>query len=235
LSQSLDHAGPIAGNIEDAAIVLDAITDDRQNYGAGLKNGISDLVVGIPRQYFYEDLDAEIATAIEKAIQYLAGMAKSVRQVECSIEGDRTVFHAESRAYHRDKIASSSALYDSETLRRLNTSDSVSEADYRQAVSNLQRTRQQSGEMFRDVDVLLTPTIPIVTPRISDLMADISKLRPAEMVLLRNTRPVNAWGLPAVSVPCGFSSEGLPIGLQIIGPPHGDKKVLRAAHAFERD
>jgi aspartyl-tRNA(Asn)/glutamyl-tRNA(Gln) amidotransferase subunit A len=54
------------------------------------------------------------------------------------------------------------------------------------------------------------------------------------MVLLRNTRPVNVWGLPAISIPCGLTSQGLPMGLQIIGPPNGELKVLRAAHAFEQ-
>jgi aspartyl-tRNA(Asn)/glutamyl-tRNA(Gln) amidotransferase subunit A len=98
----------------------------------------------------------------------------------------------------------------------------------------LQRTRQEIGEIFSDVDILLTPTLPICSPRISDLLGDISKLRPAEILLLRNTRPVNRWGLPAISLPCGFTSEGLPIGLQIVGRPGGDREVLRAAYAFER-
>jgi aspartyl-tRNA(Asn)/glutamyl-tRNA(Gln) amidotransferase subunit A len=234
LSQSLDHAGPITRSVEDAAIVLEAIADIPAAYRADIKSGIRDFVIGIPQKYFYEDLDPEIAAAIEKAVQLLGSIAKSVREVECPIEQDRTVFNAESQAYHRDRLASSSTLYDPETLRRLNASDPVSDADYQNALAQLRLTRQKIGEMFNDVDILVTPTIPIPTPRISDLLEDISKLRPAEILLLRNTRPVNVWGLPAVSIPCGFTSQGLPIGLQIMGPPLGEQKVLRAAYAFEQ-
>ena len=234
LSQSLDHAGPIARTVEDVAILLDAIAERSENYSANFKSGIQDFVLGIPRKYFYDDLDPEIARAVENAIDLLASKAKAVRQIECPVEQDRTIFNAESSAYHRDKIASSANLYDPETLRRLKTGEGVSDTQYQDALSHLRDTRQKVGEMFRDVDLLLTPTTPEPTPRIADLLKDVSKLRPAEIVLLRNTRPVNAWGLPAISVPCGFSSEGLPIGLQIIGPPHGEKNVLGAAYAFEQ-
>jgi aspartyl-tRNA(Asn)/glutamyl-tRNA(Gln) amidotransferase subunit A len=234
LSQSLDHAGPITRCVEDAAIVLDAIAGSGESYSEGLQDGIHDFVIGVPRKYFYEDLDTEIASAIEKAIQRLAGLAQSVREVECSVEQDRTVFNAESRAYHRDKMASSAELYDPETLRRLNTGDPVSDADYQNALAELRRTREKISGMFTDVDILVTPTVPAAPLRISDLLGNISKLRPSEILLLRNTRPVNVWGLPAISVPCGFTSQGLPIGLQIIGPPFGEQKILHVASAFER-
>jgi aspartyl-tRNA(Asn)/glutamyl-tRNA(Gln) amidotransferase subunit A len=235
LSQSLDHAGPITRCVEDAAIVLDAIAENRGKYSQDIKSGIQDFVIGVPRKYFYEDLDSEIASVIEKAIQSLGALAKAVRDVECPVEQDRTVFNAESRAYHRDKIASSAELYDPETLRRLNTGDPISDADYQNALAELQRTRRKTGQMFNDVDILVIPTIPVAPPLISDLLGNISKLRPAEMLLLRNTRPVNVWGLPAISIPCGFTSQGLPIGLQIIGPAGGERKVLRAAYAFEQN
>jgi aspartyl-tRNA(Asn)/glutamyl-tRNA(Gln) amidotransferase subunit A len=236
LSYSLDHAGPITRSVEDAAIVLDAIaeTSDGANYRESLKAGIHDLVVGVPRKYFYEDLDAEIASAVEEAIGRLGRHAKSVRVVECPIDEDRTVFLAESYAYHRDRIASSPELYDPETLRRVRTGNAISEAEYQSALGQLQRARQEIAKIFRDVDVLLTPTTPVPAPQISELLRDFSLLRPAEIRLLRNTRPVNVWGLPAISVPCGTTSQGLPIGLQIIGSPKGEAKVLRAAYAYEQ-
>jgi len=171
---------------------------------------------------------------LEKAIDRLRGLAKAVREAECPINQDRTIFIAESRAYHRDKIASAAELYDAETLRRLRTGDPISETAYQNAIAELQRTRQEIAEVFHDVDILITPTIPVPPPRVSDLLNDISKLRATEMLLLRNTRPINVWGLPAISVPCGFTSQGLPIGLQIAGPPGGDREVLRAAYAFEQ-
>jgi aspartyl-tRNA(Asn)/glutamyl-tRNA(Gln) amidotransferase subunit A len=233
LSQSLDHAGPITRSVEDSAIVLDAITDNGENYLQDIKSGIRDFVLGVPRKYFYEDLDPEVAKAVENAAARLATHAKAMREVEYPIEQDRTLFNAESSAYHRDKIASSANLYDPETLRRLKTGEGVSESEYQNALSHLHVTRQRIGEMFSNVDLLITPTVPVLTPRIAELLQDISELRPTEILLLHNTRPVNAWGLPAISIPCGLDSRGLPIGLQIIGPPHGEKMVLRAACSLE--
>ncbi|MGH9514310.1 MAG: amidase [Terriglobales bacterium] len=234
LSQTLDHAGPITRSIEDAAIVLDAIVETHPGYRENLKADTRNFVVGIPRKYFYEDLDREIESAIKKAIARFAGFVKSVRDLECPVEQDRTVFNFECQEYHRDKIAASPELYDPETLRRLKTGAPVSQPEYTAALAHLKRARHDIAEIFRGVDLLVTPAIPVQTPRISDLLNDMTQLRPAEMLLLRNTRPVNVWGLPAISIPCGFTSQGLPIGLQIIGPPRGELKVLQAAYAFEQ-
>jgi Asp-tRNA(Asn)/Glu-tRNA(Gln) amidotransferase A subunit family amidase len=232
LSESLDHAGPLTRSVEDAATIFDALTG--ANSRSKLGEPIHQFTLGVSRKYFFEDLDSEVASAVELAVEKLAGRVKSVREVECPIDEDRTVFLAESRAYHRDKIETSAELYDPETLRRLNAGSPISEKEYREALKKLQETRQNARQMFRDVDIILTPATPIPAPRSSDLLRDISQLRPAELVLLRNTRPVNVWGLPAISIPCGITSEGLPIGLQIIGPPNGEEKVLRAAYAYEQ-
>jgi aspartyl-tRNA(Asn)/glutamyl-tRNA(Gln) amidotransferase subunit A len=84
------------------------------------------------------------------------------------------------------------------------------------------------------VDVLVTPTTPTPPLVIADLLADLDRLRAKEVVTLRNTRWFNALGLPAISVPCGFTKDGLPIGLQIIGRAGADAQVLALAHAYER-
>jgi aspartyl-tRNA(Asn)/glutamyl-tRNA(Gln) amidotransferase subunit A len=84
------------------------------------------------------------------------------------------------------------------------------------------------------VDLLVTPTTPIPAPAIGDLRKDPAALRPAELTLLRNTRPFNVWGLPTISVPCGFTKGGLPIGLQIAGPHWREDLVLRLASAYEQ-
>jgi Asp-tRNA(Asn)/Glu-tRNA(Gln) amidotransferase A subunit family amidase len=150
------------------------------------------------------------------------------------VDPDRTLQAAEAYAYHRDMAASSPELYQPETLRRIRTGETVSESEYQQALRGLQQTRHEIAEQFAEIDVCLMPTTPIPAPRIADLMKDPSLLRPAELLLLRNTRPVNVWGLPAISVPCGFTEQGLPIGLQIVGPPGGEATVLRVAYAYEQ-
>jgi aspartyl-tRNA(Asn)/glutamyl-tRNA(Gln) amidotransferase subunit A len=234
LSTSLDHAGPIARSVEDAAIVLDAIAEKPANFRESLSLGIGNFTVGIPRKYFLENLDPQIHSAVEQAIQRLTKLGCVIRELDLPVNEDRTVFLFESHAYHREKIASSPEFYAPETLRRIRVGADIGETAYKSALVELQKTRREIAGKIREVDVLITPTTPIPALRISDLTQDISRLRPAEIVLLRNTRPMNVWGLPAISVPCRFTSDGLPIGLQIAGAHGQEGKVLRAARAFER-
>ena len=234
LSRSLDHAGPITRTVVDSAILLDAITDPPTTSRKIIKVGIENFMVGIPRKYFFDDLDPEVAAAVEKAIAQIEAMAAGIHDLDLPVDADRTLQAAEAYAYHRERVASSPELYQPETLRRIRTGENVSESEYQKALENLQQSRGEIAEKFEEVDVVVMPTTPIPAPRIADLMKDPSLLRPAELLLLRNTRPVNVWGLPAISVPCGFTSQGLPIGLQIVGPPGGEAKVLRAANAYEQ-
>src|SRR5229473_3402196 len=232
LSLSLDHAGPITRAVQDAAILLDVIADGPEDYRGSLGEGIEKFVLGIPRKYFFEDLDPEVAKAVEKAIDQLTDLAFTVQELELPVSIDRTLQSAESYAYHRGMVATSPKLYYPETLRRIRSGERVSEGEHKNALQDLHKMRREIIEKFRGVDVVLMPTTPIPAPRISELMKDPALLRPTELVLLRNTRPVNVWGLPAISVPCGMTSGGLPIGLQIVGPPGGEAKVLQAAHAY---
>ena len=98
----------------------------------------------------------------------------------------------------------------------------------------LEQHRKYIASIFRDIDFLLSPTVPIPAPQVSKLQENPKELRPTEILLLRNTRPFNVWGLPAISIPCGFTKSGLPVGLQIAGPPNGDAAVMQLAHAYEQ-
>ena len=147
---------------------------------------------------------------------------------------DRTLQAAESYAYHAENVAKTPELYQPETLRRIRSGENISAAEYIQRRRELEEARRNIARVFADVDVLVTPTMPMPAPAIADLRSDPDALRPAELRLLRNTRPFNVWGLPAISVPCGFTQSGLPIGLQIAGPHWREDLVLRLAHAYEQ-
>jgi Asp-tRNA(Asn)/Glu-tRNA(Gln) amidotransferase A subunit family amidase len=131
-------------------------------------------------------------------------------------------------------VAKSPELYQAETLRRIRSGEAVTAAEYIQRRRELEEARRNIGRIFADVDVLVTPTTTAPAPAIADLKADPDALRPAELKLLRNTRPFNVWGLPAISVPCGFTQSGLPVGMQIAGPHWREDLVLRLAHAYEQ-
>ena len=234
LSPSLDHAGPIARTVEDAAIVLEAIAGKATDYRANLKSNLNKLRVGIPRAFFFDDLNAEVASSVEQAIAEIAKLGAAIHDIELAVSTDRTLQAYESYQFHREMAAKSPELYQAETLRRIRSGEKITSEQYEIAQRQLERERAQIAELFHKVDLFLTPTTPIPAPRISDLMSDPAQLRPAELLLLRNTRPINVWGLPAISVPCGVTSSELPIGLQIVGPHGREVDVLRLAYEYER-
>jgi Asp-tRNA(Asn)/Glu-tRNA(Gln) amidotransferase A subunit family amidase len=131
-------------------------------------------------------------------------------------------------------VAHYSELYQPETLRRIRVGENITSEQIDKGKQELLRARQEIVSVFEQVDVLITPTVPILTPSIEDLKKHPEQLRPRELALLRNTRPFNVWGLPALSLPCGFSSRGLPIGLQIVGAHWQEAKVFQVAHAYEQ-
>ena len=244
LSWSLDHVGPLAATVGDAAAVLQVIAGydpldvgsadvPVSDYVSGLGEATKALRVGVPRAYFFDDLDDEVRAGVEQALVVIRTLVAEIRDVRIEVTSDRTVQAAESFAYHADHVARTPELYQPETLRRIRSGENISAEQYIQRRRELDWERRRARDFFADVDLLVTPATPIPAPAIGDLKKDPEALRPAELKLLRNTRPFNVWGLPAVSLPCGFTKSGLPIGLQIAGPPWREDLVLRLAHAYE--
>jgi aspartyl-tRNA(Asn)/glutamyl-tRNA(Gln) amidotransferase subunit A len=245
LSMSLDHVGPIAREVSDAAVMLQVIAgyDARDansvnatvgDYLAAIREPLTPMSIGVPRKFFYEDLDPEVGSAVEEALSALRALGNELVEIEIDVPTDRTLQAAESYAYHRQFISKSPELYQPETLRRIRTGENISAAQMEQAERELKQVRSEIAKVFEDVDFLVTPTTPIPAPAIADLKRDPDALRPCELRLLSNTRPSNVWGLPAISIPCGFTKAGLPIGLQIIGPHWREDRVLQLAHAYEQ-
>ncbi len=248
LSWSLDHVGPLAATVEDAAVVLQAIAgyDEEDitsadvpvaDYVSALREDAKGMRVGVVRGYFFDELDGEVASAMERAlrgIQSLGAELIEVRFGENEVPTDRTLQAAESYAFHAENVAKSPELYQAETVRRIRKGEAITAGEYIQRRRELDEARRSIRVVFADVDVLVMPTTPTLAPAIAELKAEPEALRPAELKLLRNTRPFNVWGLPAISVPCGFTESGLPIGLQIAGPHWREDLVLRLAHAYEQ-
>jgi aspartyl-tRNA(Asn)/glutamyl-tRNA(Gln) amidotransferase subunit A len=245
LSWSLDHVGPLAATVTDAAVVLQAIAGYDPldicsgdvpvgDYVSALREGVKNLRVGIPQKHFFDNLDDEVRAAVKQAITVIGTLVAEVRDEQIEVSGDRTVQAAESFAYHAENVARTPELYQPETLRRIRSGENISAAEYIKRRREMDQERRRTLNFFAEVDLLITPTMPIPAPAIADLKKDPAALRPAELTLLRNTRPFNVWGLPAISVPCGFTKGGLPVGLQIAGAPWREDLVLRLAYAYER-
>lgn len=244
LSSSYDHVGPITTSVYDAALMLQVLSDyDSPNPCAdrpvpslisAFDEFPANLRVGIPRAFFFDDLHPEVAAAIDNATQVFAGLHAEIREIKLEVPTDRTLANAEAYAYHKSFVEQSPELYQPETLRRIQSGANISAQDALRASRELQASRHAIQEIFNDVDVLLTPTIPIPPPKIADLKANPDKLRPQELLMLRNTRPFNVWGIPTISVPCGFMKDGMPIGLQLAAAPWHGIVLLQAAQAYEQ-
>ncbi len=245
LSWSLDHAGPMARTVLDTALLLQAIAHyDHLDihcqkfppvyYPSAIQDeDCAPLRVGTPRK-FWQDLDSEIEQAVDAAVAEIGRFTKATRNIELSFETDRTLVRCEPWVYHQRYLPAHEAEYGPDTLRRIQSGADVTVADYIQKQRELWQQRREVLHLFEEVDLIVTPTTPVLAPSFAELKTEPDNLRRKELVMLRNTRPFNVFGLPAISVPCGFSTSGLPIGLQIVGAPGSEGVVLAMANAYEK-
>ncbi|HET9182716.1 MAG TPA: amidase [Candidatus Angelobacter sp.] len=245
LSWTLDHAGPMTRTVSDAALMLQAIAHYDVHdiycqkfppvyYPSALAEPLSALRLGIPRA-FWEGVDQEIAAAVDTAIAMLSPMTAGVKEISIPTDSDRTVVRCEPWVYHQRYLPAHEKAYDPETLRRIRSGSDITAAGYIEKYRELLHHRREVLHVFEEVDLVLTPTSPVLPPSFAELKKQPDKLRSKELVMLRNTRPWNVYGLPAISIPCGSSASGLPIGLQIIGAPGAEGVVMSLAYAYERE
>jgi aspartyl-tRNA(Asn)/glutamyl-tRNA(Gln) amidotransferase subunit A len=245
LSTYNDHVGPMTRTVLDAALMLQVLAGyDREDvtsvdapvpdYAAALA-APAGFRLGIARAHYFEDADPEVAAALEAAIDVLADVTASRRDVIAPAYLDATVFRGEIWEVHRERATRTPELLQPDTVRRIHTGEDVDAPTYIARRREMEELRRRSPRTFADadVDVLITPTSAAQAFEVSGAPRGFDELRWAELETLRNTRPLNASGLPALSVPCGFSAAGLPIGMQIVGPPGGEPAVLAVAHAYQ--
>ena len=242
LAWSLDHLGPITRTVADAAIMLGSIAGydpldpttvdlPTEEYANNLSEN-PQFRIGLAGRLFFDDVDSEHHAAIDEAIRTLQRLTTELREVELP-DAPTTVIGPEAYAIHSKYLASSSDSYQQWTRERLDASGKVSTVAYVEGRRELERIRRVVNDVFSDVDLIITPTVP-VPPITVDQAISMSQPAPPGEIWLRNTRPFNAYGLPAISIPCGFTKDGLPIGLQIVGPRFGETQVLSLARAFEQ-
>ncbi len=234
LRPSFDAAGPLARTVRDAWLMLHSLSGNGEV--AELGETVKGLRVGIARAGFFDGCDADVVKCAEQAVAVFCSVGALVRDVKVEITIPWTDFDEEILAYHRPMIERSPELYQPATLERLRACGSISLAEYERARAALADTRRQNESLFDSVDVVITPTCLVGAPKIADLQAMSNEgLRAYEVQkLLHNTAPFSLLYWPSVSVPCGFTSEDLPVGLQISARPGGDDTALRVAHAYEQ-
>ena len=253
LSWSLDHVGPMTRTVMDTALMLQVIAGyDPQDpgsidvpvpeYAATLTASTSSLRIGIPRAYFYEALDPDIQAAMDTALDVVKRLTRMQHDM-APLATDATyssvmtpygiILTAEAYEYHKQYVSEHPELYQPATVKRIRAGADVTLSKYMQSRRQLDQIRHAVSRVFDSVDVVITPTTPVPPFAIADL-TDPDTARPKELQMLHNTRPFDMLGLPTISVPCGFTAQGLPIGMQITGPPEGEAAVLRLAYAYEQ-
>ena len=256
LVPSLDHCGPITRTVRDAALVLQSIAGyDRndltsvdaplEDYLAALEKPVHGLRVGVAREPFYDHLDEDTSAAMratEALIGKMTRLLGDVRLPDTSGFGDLAA--AEIAAFHKEHFRQQKSDYQlhfRQVLERnFDRVDSSSDracsdkvVDYVESAWRLQRLRRASDDIFRDCDAIILPTMRKISGNLEAIMDAEDHPRPANPMPRSNCAPFNALGLPAITIPCGFSGKGLPIGLMIVGPMFGEATVLALANAVE--
>lgn len=250
LMWTMDHPGVLARTALDCGLALqplagydahDRTTATRRypDFVADADKGVRGLRIGIPHRYFYDEAEGVISDAVIDAVRELEAAGAEILDIDLPyIEYAGTasaILHlAEAAAYHDDTLAENPDLYFPETLEHLQLGSYILAKDYLHA----QRFRKLLGQSFRDalrrVDVLITPTVSILTtPFDQDTVEVNGQQRQVHPSLLHNAEPIDLVGLPALSVPCGFS-DSRPIGLQIVGRPFGEAMVIRVGNTFQK-
>jgi aspartyl-tRNA(Asn)/glutamyl-tRNA(Gln) amidotransferase subunit A len=248
LSPSFDTVGPMTQTVRDAAVLSHSLlaSDSARSAGAAaqlfdpslLNQSVAKLLAGVPGADFFGDLDPEIRSLVQEALLVLGSLCAGLREVKFPAPDRGKVFGAEIYEYHEPMITTSPELYQPHTLARLLSCAGISATDYIRNQRHLAEERRKALRLCQDhdIDVLITPTVHIPAPKISELLPlEPMALRQYETRrLLPSTAPFSALCWPAISVPCGFTPQGLPVGLQIAGPPGSDNTIFQLAHAYQQ-
>jgi aspartyl-tRNA(Asn)/glutamyl-tRNA(Gln) amidotransferase subunit A len=248
-----DHIGPMTRTVRDCALMLQVMAGydpldpstvpvPVPDYSEHLRKDVRGLRIGVPANHYFEAVDAEVKAAVRQAIAALEALGMTVREVSLPMMkyagAMRLANMADAVVTHEALIAKGRADYGPHVLYRTLSGQFVLGRDYAKAMKVQRLVREEHARVLQEVDVLVTPTAPVPAPRIADDTVVVGGKThpvrgPGSSVVSRNTSPSNGTGLPAISVPCGFTQSGLPIGMQLIGRPFDEALLLQIAHAYE--
>lgn len=251
LAHSLDTVGPMTRSVADAALVMNAVAgyDARdpssanrpnEDFTALLGQGIDGLRVGVPQEYFYDVIDHEVRAAVWQAARAFEALGAHVE--DCSIPAlndsiaiSGAILLTEAAEVHLDNLRRRAADIGDDVRSRLEDGAVTPAITYIKAQRARTEFNRQIAAAMSAHDVLLAPAVPVGAPRIDASVVEVGGASESKLALMpRLTRPFNICGIPTVSVPCGFTSDGLPIGMQLAARHFEDALALQAAHAYEQ-
>ena len=250
LSWSLDHVGPITRTVEDNALMLNVLTGHdpedpysvdhpAEDFARYLQRGLRGAGIGLPTSFYFDQVDEEVGVLVREAMEVFRSLGAQVREVEIpnlvdTLHAQRLILGAEAYAVHEERLENEPEAFDEEVCERL--MDGARPRAYRYA--NARRRGVLATDEFdhalQGVDVLLTPTLPIVATEIGQREVCIGNNKESvRSALTRYTGPTDLTGHPSLSIPCGITTSGLPVGLQLIGRHFDEATLYRFGHAYE--
>ena len=244
LSWNLDHAGPIARKVEDAALMLQVMGGYDEldpstvktlpgDYSSHLRDTMKERKIALAVGDYIEESDPEILEAVRKAAEILKEQGASIKEVNMDFlreaaGANALMTQADGAAFHRDRMKEHPDWFGADVRLRLETGAAFTSSEYILARHTQSEIRRKCELLFDEYDALLLPTTPIPAP----VLEGEDALERARQ-LTRFTAPFNLTGMPALSIPCGFTKDSLPIGLQIVSRAWNEAGVLRTGYAFQ--
>jgi len=244
LSWSMDHTGPMTRGVRDAALTMnllagydprDPCSVDRPvpDFLAGLEQGIAGKRIAIVRKFFMEEGDPEVMAGVEATLPVLESQGAVIEEIELphiedAFKAGTLTIVTEGASYHADHLKNRADAFSPQCRADFELGRLYKATDYIQAQRLRRHLMEEVAKVMAPIDALVMPTSPITATPAEGNPPDHPVFR------VRNTIPFNFLGLPGISIPCGFSSEGLPIGLQIIGKAFDEAGILNIAHAYEQ-
>src|SRR5579872_2133942 len=238
LGLTLDHVGPITRTVRDAAVAFNAMAIQPSRCVPPAGVDIRGLRIGLPQNYYFDRLDLEVAGAVRGAVQTAAALGARIVEIRVpDIEGLNTV----ARVLLLVEAVSNLRPYldrrgdfGADVLALLDQGRLISAADYADAQRLRRIFVREFSKLWIEVDCIFTPIAPIAAPKIGQTTVEIAgSIEDARLASTRFMRGINALGIPALSMPCGFTKSGLPIGLQILAAPRQEDQLLRMGAAIE--
>ncbi|MEH7392052.1 amidase [Bacillus sp. JJ1474] len=252
LSWTLDHVGPLTRTVTDNAIFLNSIAGydpndpssiqrDTEDFSRFIGKGIEGMKIGLPSTYYFDDLNGEVRNIIEKSIEELRDLGVTIKTVDLPniekfAEAHKAILRSEAYAVHEKNLMDYPNQWDDEVKERLLTALDTKGYEYAQALQTRQLAKDEFNKALEEVDVLLTPTLPILPPKINERHVDLEKYEGQHIrwSIIKLTAPTNFNGFPSLSLPCGFSSDGMPIGVQFIGREFDEATLYRFGYILEQ-
>ncbi|TMD09096.1 MAG: Asp-tRNA(Asn)/Glu-tRNA(Gln) amidotransferase subunit GatA [Chloroflexi bacterium] len=252
LAWSMDTAGPMTRTVADCATMFNFIAghdpkDEASaripvsDYTAQLNRGVKGIRIGIVPDYFFTHLQPPVHDAVRGALRVLEGQKAEVVEVEIAnihgnISAQLTIESAEPSTYHQHWLRTRPQDYGDDVRVLLEVGEMLLATHYLQAQRYRTLLRHEFVEAFEHVDVFICPTLPFVATPVGDMKVVIEGGKEEDMLsaIMQYTGVPSLTGLPSMSVPCGFSPDGLPIGMQIIGKPFDEATIFRVGHAYQQ-